>query len=112
MQETAFLGCRNSVDSLKNRYIQHYYMLHPEQNQKNKNKRTKSKESIFKSVEGTICNIFIHGYCYSEFDMIFLVDKIVRKDNNKIVPSFAKVQHIILALKEGTRARDSVKNYI
>lgn len=71
--------------------------------------RTKSKEGIFKPLEGIVCNVYIYGYRYSEFAMIFLVDKITRKDNDDVIPSFSKVQHITLALKEGIKARDSIK---
>ncbi len=71
--------------------------------------KTKSKEVVFKSLEGIFCDIYITGCRYSEFAMIFLVDSIVRKDNNETIPSFSKLQHITLALKEGIKARDSVK---
>ena len=71
--------------------------------------RNKSKEKMLAPLENLTCDVYILGYRYSKSAAIMIVEKIVAENTDEIIPSFSNFQHITLALREGFKAKDSVK---
>lgn len=71
-------------------------------------KKDNDDEKVFINHNEKKCSILVSEFGYSNDALCIKVDEILFENNEK-VPSFAVQQHITFALREGIKAKDSVK---
>lgn len=121
---TAYWGIELENNLFDNLEVKEFLDKHPELIKNKKihstllyvgKKEGNKDEEKFKGLEGTSCTITISGYGHSEKAMALKVDSIKYKtsdDKVEDIPSFAEQQHVTMALKDGTKAVDSVKTLL
>lgn len=72
------------------------------------------REDDFVKYKNKLCKITVTGHGVSENAIALRVDKMEFTDETivtEVVPSFATVQHVTVALSSGTKAVDSIKSF-
>ncbi len=74
-------------------------------------KKDDERELLFTDHKEKMCSVIVTGHGLSDSALALQVEGIKFSDSEDVVPTFATIQHVTVALASGIKAVDSIKSF-